>query len=56
MAGIGEKAACNPNQATLVILKNGAVLSVAVFDDGTSDEAARVDLMKQIGSIAAGRM
>jgi hypothetical protein len=54
--GIGEKAAYNPNQAVLVILNNGAVLTVAVFDDGTMDEAARVELMKQIGTIAAGRM
>lgn len=54
--GIGEKAAYNPNQAVLVILKNGAVLTVAVFDDGTRDEAARVELIKQIGTIAAGRM
>jgi hypothetical protein len=56
IGGIGEKAAYNPNQASLIVLKNGSVLTVAVFDDGTSDEAARLELMKQIGSIAAGRM
>jgi hypothetical protein len=56
IGAIGEKAAYNPTQATLVILKNGSVLTVAVFDDRTADEAARLELMKQIGSIAAGRM
>ena len=56
ITGIGEKAAYDPNQGALVVLKNGAVLSVAVFDDGTADAGEIVDLMKQIGSIAAGRM
>lgn len=58
IAGIGEQAAYDPSQGTLLILKNGAVLSVAVFDDGSGspDAAARLELMKKIGSIAAGRM
>ena len=46
----------NPTQAALVILKIGSARTVAVFDDGSADEAARLELMKQIGSIAAGRM
>jgi hypothetical protein len=56
--GIGEKAAFDPNQGTLVILRNGAVLSIAVFDDGSGslDDAARLEFMKQIGVLAAGRM
>lgn len=58
VGGIGEKAAYDPSQGTLVILKNDAVLSVSVFDDGSgsTDEATRLDQMKRIGSAAAGRM
>lgn len=56
ISGIGEKAAYDPSQGALITIKNGAVLTIAVFDDGTANEAARLELMKQIGSIAAGRM
>lgn len=58
VSGIGEKAAYDPSQGALVVLKNGAVLSVAVFDDGSgsTDEAARFDQMKQIAAAAVGRM
>jgi hypothetical protein len=54
--GIGDKAAYDPNQAVLVVLKADKVLTVAVFDDGTSDEAARLERMKQIAFAAAGRI
>ena len=43
-------------QGLLVVFKNGAMLSVAVFDDGTRDAATRRGLMERIGRIAAGRM
>ena len=56
VAGIGEKASYSSSQGLLVVFKNGAMLSIAVFDDGTKDEAARRALMEQIGKIAAGRM
>jgi hypothetical protein len=56
ITGMGDKAAYDPTQAVLVVLKADKVLSIAVFDDGSTDEAARLELMKQIGSIAAGRM
>jgi hypothetical protein len=56
ISGIGEKAAYDPNQGALVVLKNGAVLSIAVFDDGTAGADVVLGLMKQIGSAAAGRM
>ena len=56
ISGMGDKAAYDPAQAVLVVLKADKVLTVAVFDDGSTDEAARLELMKQIGSIAAGRM
>jgi hypothetical protein len=56
VAGIGEKASYDPAQGALLVLKNGAVLTVAVFNDGTQDEARVLDLMKQIGAAAAGRM
>ena len=58
IGGIGEKAAYDSSQGTLVILKNDAVLSVSVFDDGSgsTDEATRLDQMKRIGSAAAVRM
>ena len=54
--GIGEKAAYNPTQAILIVYSNNSVLTVAVFDDGSADEAARFELMKHIATIAAGRM
>lgn len=56
--GIGEKASYDPSQGALLVLKNGAILTIAVFDDGSgsTDEAVRLDLMKQIGATAAGRM
>lgn len=54
--GIGDKAAYDPTQAVLVVLKADKLLTVAVFEDGTRDEAARLELMKQIASAAAGRM
>lgn len=58
ISGIGEKAAYDPSQGALVTLKNAAVLSVAVFDDGSgsTDEATRLDQMKRIAAAAAGRM
>lgn len=58
IGGIGEKAAYDPSQGALVVLRNGAVLTVSVFDDGsgTTDEATRLDQMKQIAAAAAGRM
>lgn len=56
ISGIGEKAAYDPNQGALLVLANGAVLSVAVFDDGTAGADVILDLMKRIGSAAAGRM
>jgi hypothetical protein len=56
ISGLGDKAAFNPNQGLLVIAKGDGVLSIAVYDDGTKSEAERVELMKAIGSIAAGRM
>jgi hypothetical protein len=56
ISGIGEKAAYDPSQGALVTIKNGAVLTIAVFDDGNTDEAARFELLKQIASTAAGRM
>lgn len=58
IGGIGEKAAYDPSQGALVVLRNGALLTVSVFDDGsgTTDEATRLDQMKQIAAAAAGRM
>ena len=56
ITGLGDRAAYDPNQAVLVVLKADKVLTVAVFDDGSTDAAARLELMKQIGSIATRRM
>jgi hypothetical protein len=58
ISGIGEKAAYDPSQAALVTIKNGAVLTIAVFDDGSgsTDEATRLDQMKRIAIAATGRM
>jgi hypothetical protein len=54
--GIGEKAAYDPAQGLLLTVKHGVLLSVSVFDDGSGDDAARLELMKKIATIAAGRM
>lgn len=54
--GIGEKASYDPAQGALLVLQSGAVLTVAVYNDGTQDEATILDQMKRIGAAAAGRM
>jgi hypothetical protein len=56
ISGMGDRAVYLPDQAVLVVLKADKLLTVAVFDDGSTGAAASLALMKQIGSIAAGRM
>ena len=53
--GLGDRAVYVPDSALLVIQKGDSVMSIAVFDYG-QPESERIDRMKQIGSIAAGRM
>ena len=53
--GMGDKAAYSPTAQLLVILKGDTLLSMAAFDpDKTPEE--RLELLKKIGAIAAGRM
>ncbi len=56
ISGIGDRAAVNPFQGQLVIAKGDTVLSISLYDDGTKSEAERVELLKAIGTIAAGRL
>jgi hypothetical protein len=56
ISGMGDKAAFDPAQGVLVVLKADKVLTVAVFDDGSTDQTARLELMKQIATTASGRM
>lgn len=53
--GLGDDAFYSSSTLLLVIARGDAMASIAVFDDGRS-EADRLDLMQQIGAIAAGRM
>lgn len=57
-AGSARRPPTTRARGALVVLRNGAVLTVSVFDDGsgTTDEATRLDQMKQIAAAAAGRM
>ncbi len=53
--GLGDEAIYLPDSLLLVVRKGESMVSIAVFDDGRS-ESERLELMKQIGAIAAGRM
>ena len=53
--GLGDEAIYIPDSLLLVVRKGDSMVSIAVFDDGRS-ESERLELMKQIGAIAAGRM
>lgn len=53
--GLGDAAFYSSSTLLLVVARGDAMVSIAVFDDGRS-EAERLDLMKQIGAIAARRM
>lgn len=53
--GLGDQAFYSSSTLLLVVARGDAMASIAMFDDGRS-EAERLDLMQQIGAIAAGRM
>ncbi len=55
VSGLGDRATYSPSSLLLLVLKGDALLSIALFDDGRSEEE-RLELMKQIAVIAAGRM
>lgn len=55
MPGIGDRAAYLPGQLLFIVLRGDATLSLAVLDESRSEEA-RLELMKEIAAIAAGRM
>lgn len=56
ISGIGDRAAFNPFQGQLVIAKGDTVLSISLYPDGSKSDAERVELLKAIGTIAAGRL
>jgi hypothetical protein len=53
--GVGDDAFYSSDTLLLVIAKGDGMLSIAVEDEGRTEEA-RLELMKEIGAIAAGRM
>ncbi len=53
--GIGDEAFYSAETLLLVVARGDAMASIAIFDDGRS-EADRLDILRQIGTIAAGRM
>lgn len=55
VSGMGDKAAYSPAQQLLVILKGDALLSMSAYDAAKTPEE-RLELMKKVGAIAAGRI
>jgi hypothetical protein len=55
VSGIGDKAAYSSEQQLLVILKGDTMLSIAVTDAARTPEE-RLELMKKVGALAAGRV
>lgn len=55
VAGIGDRAIYVGAQELFVVTKSTAIFSVAVYDVDITD-ADRVELMRQIGALAAARM
>jgi hypothetical protein len=52
---MGDKAAFSPSQQLLVILKGDTLLSMSAYDQSKTPEE-RLELLKKVGVIAAGRM
>jgi hypothetical protein len=55
ISGMGDKAAFSPSQQLLVILKGDTLLSMSAYDQSKTPEE-RLELLKKVGVIAAGRM
>jgi hypothetical protein len=55
ISGMGDKAAYSPAAQLLVILKGDALFSMSAYDQSKTPEQ-RLELMKKVGAIAAGRM
>jgi hypothetical protein len=55
ISGLGDKAAYAPSMQLLVVLKGDTLLSMSAFDPARTPEE-RLELMKKVAAIAAGRM
>jgi hypothetical protein len=55
VSGIGDKAAYSPGSQLFVILKGDTLFSMSSYDQAKTPEE-RLELMKKVGTIAAGRM
>ena len=53
--GIGDKAAYNPNQQLLVVMKGSTLLSIAVLDEARTPEE-RLELMKKAAAAAVAHL
>lgn len=55
IGGIGDRALYNAQMLSFLVQKGDALLTIQVLDESRSEEE-RLELMKQIGATAAGRM
>jgi hypothetical protein len=55
VSGVGDAAFYSADTQLLVVAKGSTMLSIAVTDDALAD-ADRLDVLKQIGTLAAGRL
>lgn len=55
ISGLGDEALYSPSTQLVIIRKGDAVVSIAVFDSSL-DDATRLERLKAVGTIAAGRM
>ena len=55
ISGMGDRAVYNSQMRVLVVQVGDGILSIAAFAEGRTDEEL-FELMKQMGTIAAGRM
>ena len=56
IGGLGDRAVYAPSNAILVIQRGDRVASLALFDDGTRTEEQRIELLTEVGKVAAGRL
>jgi hypothetical protein len=56
IGGLGDRAVYAPTNAILVIQHGERVVSLALFDDGTTTEDERIQKLTEIGGAVAGRL
>ena len=56
ISGLGDRAVYAPSNAILVVQRGDRVASFALFDDGSRSEEQRIQLLTEVGKVAAGRL